>query len=37
MTIKEIEKRMAEIKVEMDLDGADIQVLSDEADKLIEE
>lgn len=37
MTIKEIEKRMAEIKVEMDLEGADIQALSDEADKLIEE
>lgn len=37
MTLKEIETRLAQIKTELDTEGADIEALSAEADNLIEE
>lgn len=37
MTLKEIETRLAQIKTELDTEGADIEALSTEADNLIEE
>lgn len=37
MTLKEIETRLAQIKTELDTEGADIEALSTEADSLIEE
>ena len=37
MTLKEIETRLAQIKKELDTEGADIEALSTEADNLIEE
>ncbi len=37
MTLREIETRLAQIKTELDTEGADIEALSAEADNLIEE
>lgn len=37
MTLKEIDTRLAQIKTELDTEGADIEALSTEADSLIEE
>lgn len=37
MTLREIETRLAQIKTELDTEGADIEALSTEADNLIEE